>query len=67
MNKMFGVMLSAALLCSSAAMAKTTDAPCDTQLHAQISALQAQVTQLQENSNVQQSDSIVGYQLPSGG
>jgi hypothetical protein len=62
-------MLSAAILCGSAgaALANTADAPCDTQLHAQISVLQAQVAQLQENSNVQQSESAAGYQLPTGG
>lgn len=64
MKTMFGMMLSAALLCGSAAMARTE--PCDAQLHAQISALQAQVALLQANSNVQ-SDSIAGYQLPTGG
>ena len=66
MKKIFAVMLSAALLSGGAAMAKTTDGNCDTQLHAQISALQAEVAQLQENSNVQ-SGSIAGYELPSGG
>jgi len=66
MNKMFGVILSAALLCGGAAMANTTDKNCDTQLRAQINALQQQVAQLQENSNVQ-SDSPAGYQLPTGG
>jgi len=66
MKKIFAVMLPVAMLCGGAAMAKTTDVNCDTQLHAQLSALQAQVAQLQANSNVQ-SDSIVGYQLPSGG
>lgn len=64
MKRIFAVMLPAAILCGSAAMAK--DAPCDTQLHAQLNALQAQVAQLQASSNVQ-SDSPAGYQLPSGG
>jgi hypothetical protein len=68
MNRIFGVMLSAALLCGSAgaAMASTTDGNCETQLHAQVQALQTEVTALQESSNVQ-SASPADYQMPTGG
>jgi hypothetical protein len=62
-------MVSAAMLCGGAAMAETQPSnvqPSNTQLHRQISALQKEVAQLQAHSNVQ-SDSIAGYQLPSGG
>ncbi len=68
MNKMFGLMLSAALLCGSAgaAFATTTDQNCDTQLHRQVQTLQQQVAALQADSNVQ-SSSPAGYQMPTGG
>jgi uncharacterized protein YceH (UPF0502 family) len=71
MNRIFGIMLSAALLCGSAGAAMattttTTDANCEAQLHAQVQALQAQVAALQASSDVQ-SASASGYQMPTGG
>jgi hypothetical protein len=68
MNRIFGVMLSAALLCGSAgaAFATTTDGNCEAQLHAQVQALQNEVAALQSDSNVQ-SESPADYQMPTGG
>jgi hypothetical protein len=68
MNKIFGVMLSAALLCGSAgaAMASTMDGNCEAQLRAQVQTLQAQVAALQAASDVQPA-SAADYQMPTGG
>jgi hypothetical protein len=68
MNRIFGIMLSAAMLCGSAgaAFATTTDGNCEAQLHAQVQSLQAQVAALEASSNVE-SASASGYQMPTGG
>lgn len=66
MNRIFGVMLSAALLCGGTALAATPDENCETQLHAQMQMLQAEVAALLAASNVQ-SKSAAGFQMPTGG
>lgn len=67
MNRIFGIMLSAALLCGGTALAATPDENCETQLHAQIQTLQAEVAALLAASNVQSDESASGYQMPTGG
>lgn len=69
MSKIFGVMLSAALLCGSAgaAMAATMDQPCEAQLQAQVKTLQAEVTALQAGDNVQQAGPASDFQIATGG
>jgi hypothetical protein len=77
MNRIFGVMLSTALLCggAGAAMAANANAnmeqPCEAQLQAQVNALQAQVTALQADVNVQYDAAPAGQtpgdQIPTGG
>lgn len=64
MNKIFAATLFATLLSAGTALAETE--PCDTQLHAQITTLQAEVAQLQAGSDVQ-SGAASQYQMPTGG
>lgn len=69
MNRIFGVMLSAALLAGAAGAAfadTTTDAKCDTQLHAQLQTLQQQLAALQSAGDVQPAPAT-GFQLQTGG
>lgn len=68
MNKIFGLMLSAALLCGTTgtAFATTTDGNCDTKLHQQVQALQKQVAALQATIDIQ-SSLPDGSPIPSGG
>lgn len=69
MNKIFGVMLSAAVLCGTAgaSFAATTDGNCEAQLRKQVQTLQQEVAVLQTAGCNVQSSVPDGSPIPSGG